>query len=606
MTTPIPSPSGLPFIGNAFDIDPREQVASMEHLADVYGPIYKLRIGGDDIVVISDYELYDELCDEKKFQKTVAIGLKRVRDGLHDGLFTAYSDEPNWGIAHRVLVPAFGPLSMHDMFDEMHEIAAQLVLKWARYGSETALNVVDDFTRLTLDSIALCAMEKRFNSFYREDMHPFPVAMTRFLAEAGQRAVRPAIATKMMRSVQKQYEDDIALMEKTAMDIVNERRMHPSDKKSLLKAMLDGKDPKTGEKMSEENIAANMVTFLVAGHETTSGMLSYVFYFLCSHPEVQRKARQEVDDIVGSGPVQFAHMSRLPYITAIMREAIRLNPPAPSSNVETRPDYPGEMVILQNGKYVLPKNTTFRFLIRKIQLDTANFGDDAAEFKPERMMDDKFSQLPKNAWKPFGNGERGCIGRPFAWQESILAIAMLLQNFNFRLDDPAYRLRTKQTLTIKPTDFFMRAELRDGVDVQTIEKRLTGAGINTRDEVPHVSASAVGASSTDQKPMSIFWGGNSGTCESLARSLEKSALTQGYRATVKALDDAVDKIPKNQPTIFISSSYEGQPPDNAKHFVHYLEDLKDTRLEGVSYSVFGCGNRELKQVDFWMSVHLQL
>lgn len=595
MSSSIPSPSGLPLIGNAWDLDPREQVASLNHLADIYGPIYKLRLGGNDVVIISNHELYDELCDEKRFTKAVATNLLEVRRGLQDGLFTAFHGEENWAIAHRILVPAFGPLAMNTMFDELLEISSQLVLKWARFGSETAINVSDDFTRLTLDSIALCAMEKRLNSFYRQEMHPFPGAMTRFLVECGKRSLRPAIVNSMMWSSTKQFEEDIALMQKTAMDIVNEKRAHPSSKKTLLKAMLDGKDPLTGKKMSEANIANNMVTFLIAGHETTSGLLSYVFYYLCSKPDIQRRAQREVDEVIGAQPIQASHLSKLPYIVAIMREALRINPPAAFPAVHANPDSTDELVVLQGGKYVLPKNTVFRFLTRKIQLDPSNYGEDAEEFKPERMLDENFNRLPKNAWKPFGNGERACIGRPFAWNESILAIAILLQNFNFHLADPSYKLRTRQTLTIKPDGFLMRAELRAGVNIRAIEQRLAGIGTAVNGQMSPVSLPNDTATTLNQsqvETMSIFWGGNAGTCESLARTLEKSATSRGFKAEVMALDDASDKIPKNQPTVFITSSYEGQPPDNGKYFMHYLKDLKGANLSGVSYAVFGCGNRE--------------
>ena len=104
---------------------------------------------------IANHELLNEVCDEKRFEKKVSGGLEEIRNGVHDGLFTAYPGEHNWGVAHRVLMPAFGPLSIRGMFDEMHDIASQLVVKWARFGPKEKINVADDFTRLTLDSIAL-------------------------------------------------------------------------------------------------------------------------------------------------------------------------------------------------------------------------------------------------------------------------------------------------------------------------------------------------------------------------------------------------------------------------------------------------------------------
>ena len=148
---------------------------------------------------------------------------------------------------------------------EMHEILTQLVLKWARYGPDHRIDAAADFTRLTLDSIAICAMDTRFNSFYTEGVHPFVEAMQEVLLEAGRRSLRPSLVQRLMKSASKKYADDIEIMQSTAQKIVDDRRAHPTDKKDLVNAMLNGKDPKTGERMTDESIANNMITFLVAG-----------------------------------------------------------------------------------------------------------------------------------------------------------------------------------------------------------------------------------------------------------------------------------------------------------------------------------------------------
>ena len=147
----------------------------------------------------------------------------------------------------------------------MHEILTQLVLKWARYGPDYRIDATGDFTRLTLDSIAICAMDTRFNSFYTEGVHPFVAAMQEVLLEAGRRAVRPSFLKRFMRSADQKYADDIEVLQSTALKIVADKRANPTDKKSLVNAMLNGKDPKTGEKMTDESIADNMITFLIAG-----------------------------------------------------------------------------------------------------------------------------------------------------------------------------------------------------------------------------------------------------------------------------------------------------------------------------------------------------
>ena len=232
-------------------------------------------------------------------------------------------------------------------------------------------------------------------------------------------------------------------------------------------------------------------------------------------------------------------------------------------------------------------------ILPKVHRDPLIYGDDAGEFKPERMEDEPFSKLPPNSWKPFGNGMRGCIGRAFAWQESLLTVALLFQNFEFRLDDPSYQLLVRQTLTIKPKGLFMHATLREHIDPIHLERMLH---VNKADigKVADTDRKIEKVATSDQarKPITILYGSNAGTCEALAQSLAREASGRGYSATIDPLDSAVNSIPKNQPVIMICSSYEGEPPDNAVHFVHWLESLETgDKLRGVKYAVFGCGNR---------------
>lgn len=152
-----------------------------------------------------------------------------------------------------------------DSTTEMHDIASQLVMKWARHGSDHKIEVTDDFTRLTLDTIALCSMDYRFNSFYHEELHPFVGTMGEFLTESGLRTNRLAVQSIFMRAANRKFEADIALMKNLSDEIVQRRKQSRSGKKDLLNAMLTGKDPITGEGMTDESIVNNMITFLIAG-----------------------------------------------------------------------------------------------------------------------------------------------------------------------------------------------------------------------------------------------------------------------------------------------------------------------------------------------------
>ncbi|KAI1389181.1 cytochrome P450 [Hypoxylon trugodes] len=587
---PIPEPPALPFIGHLTELDRELPIRAFASLADRYGEIYRLRLPGRTIVFVTSHRLVDELCDEKKFVKIPKAALHEIRNGVHDGLFTARLEEPNWGIAHRVLMPAFGPISIRGMFEEMHEIATQLAMKWARYGPRNPIEVSEDFTRLALDTLALCSMGYRFNSYYTSELHPFIAAMGDFLTESGNRPNR-TMPSWFYRNEDAKYWKDINVLRDTSDEVLQERKRNPSDRKDLLNAMLNGVDPKTGQHMSDSSITDNLITFLVAGHETTSGLLSFVFYELLKNPDVYRKAQQEVDTVIGKGPITVDHMSKLPYIVGLMRETLRFHSPISQIGVTAKED------TLLGGKYLIHKGETASMLFVKMHQDPAVYGDDAQEFKPERMLDEPFNKLPKNAWKPFGNGLRACIGRPFAWQEATLAIAMLLQNFNFIFDDPSYSLALKQTLTIKPKGFRMRATLRDGMTPSQLEHRLAGKepptealnGLSLKDSATNGNASG--------KPITILYGSNSGTCESLAQRVASDALRHGYKVSkVDFLDTANGNLPKGEPVVIVTASYEGQPPDNAAHFVSWIESIEDkTALEGVHYTVFGVGHHDWAQ-----------
>ncbi|KAH7349219.1 cytochrome P450 [Pyrenochaeta sp. MPI-SDFR-AT-0127] len=587
----IPEPKRYPYIGHIVSIDSEFPLGSMKALADQYGEIYRLRFPGRTLVVVSTQALVNETCNEKRFKKSINSALNNIREGVHDGLFTAELGEENWGIAHRILMPTFGPLSIQGMFDDMHDIASQLTLKWARQGPDTAIPVTDDFTRLTLDTLAVCSMGYRFNSFYSPELHPFVEAMGDFLTEAGAKPRRLPLPSMFFYNKDQKYEADIRVMRDTAREVLKTRQAGQNDRHDLLSAMMKRIDSKTGKKMTDESIMDNLITFLVAGHETTSGLLSFVFYELLKHPEAMRRAQKEVDEVCGRGAIKVEHMTRLPYISAVLRETLRLNATIPLFTVAAFED------TTLGGRYPVKAGEIILNLLASSHLDPKVFGADSNEFRPERMLDEPFERIAKefpNCWKPFGNGMRACIGRPFAWQESLLVLAMLLQTFNFVLD-PDYSLRFKQTLTIKPKDMHMRAILRQGLDPTSLQHRLAGQSI-LKGETPFTATS--GSEQGNKIPLTVLYGSDSGTCESLSQRLATAAASHGFRITkIDCLDSANGALPTEQPVLIITASYEGQPPDNARNFVKWMEGLEKSSqpLNGVSYSAFGCGNREWTQ-----------
>ncbi|KAF3765308.1 putative bifunctional P-450:NADPH-P450 reductase [Cryphonectria parasitica EP155] len=592
-TIPIPEPPGWPILGNLLDLDFQLPLRSLCELAEKHGELYRMRLPGQTILIASSHDLVNELCDEKRFPKTIQ-GLREMRHGVHDGLLTAQTEEPNWGIAHRVLMPAFGPSSLPVWFDGMFDIASQLALKWARHGKDNPITVTEDFTRLTLDTIALCSMDFRFNSFYKENLHPFIKAMCDFLVETGNRASRMPLPSMFYKRKDRKFFSDIEVLRKTADEVLQARRSEGGldTRKDLLSVMLNGVDSKTGQRVSDQSILDNLITFLIAGHETTSGLLSFTFYHLITNPKAYQKAQEEVDSVCGQGPIKFEHLSKLSYISAVLREALRLNPTIPVFNVAAKKD---EIV---GGRYHIPAKELILLLLTRSHLDPKVYGEDAMEFNPDRMFDENFDHLNKefpNCWKPFGNGARACIGRPFAWQEATLVVAMLLQNFNFTLDDPNYSLSLKQTLTVKPDGLQIRAALRNGLTATQLERNLAGTAAPLDSKSAALKDGLPRTTNITEKAthMSIYYGSNSGTCQSIAETLAANAFSRGFHARVVDIaDSATGKLPPNEPVVIITASYEGQPPDNAARFVGWLETTEDGDLTNVSYAVFGCGHRD--------------
>ncbi|KAJ0283369.1 hypothetical protein COL940_004721 [Colletotrichum noveboracense] len=515
-------------------------------------PIFSLTFAGKREITISSRELVEEVSDETRFCKLVTSGVETMRAAAGDGLFTAQHNNHTWGVAHRILMPVFGPLKIRSMFDEMNDLSEQLCLKWARLGPSVPIEVADDFTRLTLDTIALCSMDYRFNSFYLDKKtHPFVESMIAVLGEADLQAVLPDFVSLLRPRAMSRFRQNIEQMQSTCREIIAQRRQSPTKDQSndLLNAMLNGRDPETGDSLSEEAIVHNIITFLVAGHETTSGLLSFSIYYLVEHPEEMRKAREEVDRVIGDGPINVQHLQQLPFLDSVFRETLRLMPTAPGYYVTPFKD---EII---GGQYLVKPGGALCVLLHTLHRDPAVWGADAEEFKPDRMRN--LDSIPKHAWKPFGNGMRGCIGRAFAWQEAQLVIAMLLRNFDIKKDDPGYKLKVKHLLTIKPAGFKVRVSLRD-------------------DKRPTEFLKSLRASSDD--------------AEAPSRIPMQPVLSQGGPMTVLyGSDTGTWSLPKDVPVVMITASYNGLPSRDATEFVSWAQSLQAGDLKGVRFAVFGCG-----------------
>lgn len=583
----IPQPKTYGPLGNIPLIDTNTPTLSLVELAKEFGPIFRFqRFGGDSTLMITGHELAAEVCDENRFDKNIKGPLEKVRAFAGDGLFTSTTDEPNWRKAHRILMPAFSQQAMKGYHPMMIDIALQLIQKWARLNPDDTINVPEDMTRLTLDTIGLCGFNYRFNSFYRENANPFIQSMVRSLDEAMHQGSRLPLQNKLMVSKRRQFEHDTKSMFALVDKIISDRKtLGDQGETDLLARMLNSRDPETGERLDDENIRYQMITFLIAGHETTSGLLSFTLYFLTQYPNVLKKACEEVERVISGEIPTYQQVTELKYIRMILNESLRLWPTAPAFSLYAKED------TVIGGKYPIVKGERLAIILPQLHRDKDAWGEDAEEFRPERFSDP--DKIPAHAYKPFGNGQRACIGMQFAMHEAALVLGMVLKSFEL-IDGRNYKLKIKQTLTLKPDHFTIRVRPRDKKQnrttspvIPTGESYLESAN-TTEIRMPIPNSNLLGL---NNRPLLVLYGSNMGTAEGIARALADTASLHGVNSEVAALNDRAYSLPKEGALIIVASSYNGKPTTNAIQFMQWLENAGPGEGEGVRYTVFGCGDR---------------
>src|SRR5947199_3955222 len=382
--SPIPHPPRQPSVANRRSPDSAAPVQHLARLVKELGPIFCLDMMGAPLVIVAGHDLVDELSDERRFDKAVRGALRRVRAIGGDGLFTADTSEPNWSKAHNILLQPFGNRAMQSYHPSMLDIAEQLVKKWERTNADDEIDVVHDMTALTLDTIGLCGFDYRFNSFYREDYHPFVESLVRSLETIMMTRGLP-LEGLWLQKRRRDLAQDVAFMNKMVDEIIAERRGNAEaaeGKKDMLGAMMTGVDRSTGEQLDDVNIRYQINTFLIAGHETTSGLLSCTLYALLKHPDILKQAYDEVDRVFGpdvDAKPTYQQVTQLTYITQILKEALRLWPPAPAYGISP----PNDETI--GGKYKLKKNTFVLVLAMPLHRDPSVWGPNPDAFDQENL-----------------------------------------------------------------------------------------------------------------------------------------------------------------------------------------------------------------------------
>ncbi|TDD62745.1 cytochrome P450 [Kribbella antibiotica] len=573
----MPHPPGrIPVVGDLMTVTSQTPIQDNTRLVRELGPIFSKRFFGNDIVIVAGADLVAEVSDDTRFAKHVAPALDRIRGAAGDGLFTAYNDEPNWQLAHDILLPAFALQSIRSYHPAMLEVANRLTVAWDGAATDSRpVEVTDDMTRLTLDTIGLTGFRYDFGSFESAEPHPFVEAMVRALAHAQAKSRElPWIGPVLNRGADAQFAADSEFMASVVDEVVR-RRKDSGDTSTgdLLGLMLNAPHPESGERLDEINIRNQVITFLIAGHETTSGALSFALYYLAKNPAVLQLAQAEVDALWGDQDdpqPTFEEVGKLRYVRQILNEALRLWPTAGAFAREATVD------TTLGGQYPIKAGQWLVVLAPALHRDPV-WGDNVEAFDPSRFSPERMKARPVHAFKPFGTGERACIGRQFALHEATLLLGLLIHRYRLR-DDADYQLKVKETLTLKPEGFELTLVRR------TAAERFVPAPAVATSAVDRVAGRAKAGTG-----LAVLHGSNLGTCRALARQLGDEGTDRGFAATAGQLDTAVDALPTDRPVLIVAASYNGKPTDDAAAFVEWLETKPD--LTGVQYGVLGIGDR---------------
>ena len=232
------------------------------------------------------------------------------------------------------------------------------------------------------------------------------------------------------------------LLDEVVYDVIRERRRRDEDAGDLLSMLLLARDEETGEGMSDEQLRDEVMTILIAGHETGAAALAWAWYMLARHEEVEGKLCDELAGVLGGRTPAVADLPSLPYTKMFFDEVLRLYPPAWGMLREARETD-------EIGGYRIPAGTPLT-VSQYVTHRHPEFWDEPERFDPERFTPERVAARPKFAYFPFGGGSRQCIGNSFALMEAQLVLATVAQHFRPRLaagqtveEDPTFTLRPR-------------------------------------------------------------------------------------------------------------------------------------------------------------------
>ncbi len=407
-------------------------------LARKYGDLVYLKMGPVEGFLVNhpDYIRDILVVNQKKFGRPVGAKiLSRVL--LGNGLLTS---EGEFHLRQRrMMQPAFHRQRIAVYARVMSQYAVRTSERWQRLPESESLDIAEEMMRLTLAVVG----KTLFDADVEKDAAEVGAAMEEVISIIDH-TMSPLniLFSKLGFRMNQRFAAARATLDTIVYRIINERRQTGEDRGDLLSTLLLAVDEEGGTGgMTDEQVRDEALTLFLAGHETTALGLTWTWYLLSQHPEVEAKLHAELDETLGGRVPGFEDIPRLRYTEMVFAESLRLYPPAWLFGR-------GTLVDQELAGYHIPARSTI-FISPYVVHRDPRYYPDPLKFDPERWTPEAKESRPKFAYLPFGGGNRVCIGEGFAWTEAVLIIATLAQKWRLRLA-PGHPVEPKAMLTLRP------------------------------------------------------------------------------------------------------------------------------------------------------------
>jgi cytochrome P450 len=427
-----PGPKGWPLLGSLIGFA-RDPLGFLTACSRQYGDVVAFRTAGQLMLVLTcPREIERVLVKEhQNFPKNEHFW-RQVTALFGNGLLT--SKGTFWQRQRRLAAPAFAGPMLASYADAMVPESMLTAEGWC---AGDVRDVHADMMALSL-RIAAKAL---FGTEVEEDVLVIDDALNDILAELASRVVRPILipdAVPLPGHIR--YRRALRRIDAIVARIIAERRSSSATSADLLSALMRARD-EDGAAMSDRQLRDEVITFLLAGHETTALVLSWTIHLLSHHPEVDRLLAAEIGEIVGQRAAVIDDVPRLRFTEHTITESMRLYPPAWAVGREARSD-------CQIGGFQVRGGTSILISPWVLHRDP-RFFDEPEAFRPERWREGLAQRLPRFAYMPFGGGPRICIGNRFAMIEAVLILTTLIQRFRF-IADPNSPVMPIPSMTLRP------------------------------------------------------------------------------------------------------------------------------------------------------------